>query len=75
MTDRELAEAMDGVRFVLSSLELVLRSLDKGPDVGAVIEDLVRAARILTPIIRTCPPPSLAELGFSEIPLDPPFVN
>jgi hypothetical protein len=70
MTDAELAEALPGIRFILARLELLLRSLALGPELDPVMADLLRTARILTPILRAwSDPPSLSELGFSCPPM------
>lgn len=70
MMDADLVELLPGIRFILARFELLLRSLALGPELEPVMADLLRNARILTPILRAwSDSPSLAELGFSCPPM------
>jgi len=55
-----------------------MRSLRLGPELPPVIEDLMRAARVLTPMLAAWSVPSLGDLGFEEEELPllfPPMLN
>lgn len=78
MTDRDLVDLFPAIRFLLSRPELLMRSLRLGPELPPVIEDLMRAARVLTPMLAAWSVPSLGDLGFEEEELPllfPPMLN